>query len=123
VSRSASPAATGLAAGGWGGLVLFLAWQEIFHEKWFTAWWFRVPATAMLALVILVFALECLSQEMTVRRWATSALVFAVFGALFVAAGILKSSAVGLPGWVLVPVGLYYLASAAAAAAAAKDAL
>ena len=60
---------------GWIGLVLFLGWQEFFIEpEWKapTPWWFRIPVTLMLGLVVLIFALESMMQEMTVRRWATS---------------------------------------------------
>ena len=71
-----SPATRMITAAGWIGLVLFLGWQEFFIEidwKSPTPWWFRIPVTLMLGLVVLVFALECMMQEMTVRRWATSA--------------------------------------------------
>jgi hypothetical protein len=121
VSRPSDPATTILTAGGWIGLVLFLVWQEFFVEKWMTGWWFRVPATVVLGLVILVFALECLSQEMTVRRWATSVLVFGVFGALFVLTGIFSPKTLDLSRWVLIPVGAYYLLAAAVAGAGARD--
>jgi len=121
VSRSADPATTILTAGGWIGLVLFLAWQEFFAEKWNTVWWFRVPATVILGLVILVFALECLSQEMTVRRWATSVLVFGVFGVLFILAGIFNPGTLALSRYVLLPVGAYYLLAAGVAGAGARD--
>lgn len=123
MSRSAGPAATVLAAGGWIGLVLFLAWQEFHLEPWVTGWWFRIPATAVLGLVVLVFALECLWGEMTVRRWATSVLVFGVFGVLFLLAGIFGPSALGLPRWVLLPAGVYYLLAAGAAGAGGRDVL
>ncbi len=121
MNRSSGPAAAIMTAVGWIGLVAFLCWQEFFVEKWMTGWWFRVPATAVLGLVVLVFALECLSQEMTVRRWATSVLVFAAFGILFVAAGVFSPATLQLPRWVLIPAGAYYLAAAAVAGAGARD--
>ena len=124
MSRSAGPAATIVTASGWIGLVLFLVWQEFFAEtqyKWPTVWWFRIPATLILGLVILVFALECLMQEMTVRRWATSVLVFGVFGVLFLAAGIFNPETLNLSRWVLVPAGAFYLAAAGLAGAGARD--
>lgn len=126
MSRNADPATTVLTAGGWFGLVLFLGWQEFFAEvdrrfPWPTVWWFRIPATVILALVILVFAIECLSQEMTVRRWATSVLVFGGFGILFLLAGIFNPDTLDLSRWILIPVGVYYLVAAAAAGAGAKD--
>jgi hypothetical protein len=81
---SESPATRAVASTGWIGLVLFLGWQEFFVETYASAGsrpgGSACPVTAMLGLVVLVFALECMMQEMTVRRWATSALVFAVFG-------------------------------------------
>ncbi len=121
MSRNADPATAIIAAGGWVGLVFFLIWQEFFLEYWTTVWWFRIPATVILGLVILIFALECLSQEMTVRRWATSVLVFATFGILFVLAGIFNPSTLELSRWVLLPAGAYYLLAAAVAGAGAKD--
>ena len=125
--RDASPAARITAAAGWIGLVLFLFWQEFFVEvvgyekKWPTVWWFRVPATVFLGLVVLVFALECLLQEMTVRRWATSVLVFAVFGILFVVAGIFNPGTLHLSPWVLIPLGGFYLLAASLSGAGARD--
>jgi peptidoglycan/LPS O-acetylase OafA/YrhL len=121
-----SPATRIVAATGWIGLVLFLGWQEFFIEterRWITPWWFRVPATAMLGLVVLVFALECMMQEMTVRRWATSALVFLVFGFLFLAVGIFDPDTVQLSRWLLIPLGVFYLVAAGASGIGAKDSL
>ena len=112
------------AALAWIGLILFLGWQEFFVEtewRWVTPWWFRIPATVMLGLVLLVFALECLQDDMTVRRWATSLLVFAVFGVLFLAIGIVDPEKLQLPRWLLLSGGLAYLAAALAAGVAAKD--
>ena len=123
---SESPATRIVAAAGWIGLVLFLGWQEFFIEterRWITPWWFRVPVTAMLGLVVLVFALECMMQEMTVRRWATSALVFAVFGLLFLAVGIFDPETVQLSRWLLIPLGVFYLVAAGASGIGAKDSL
>lgn len=124
--RNAGPAVTITTAAGWVGLVLFLGWQEFFAEtgyKWPTVWWFRIPATLALELVILVFALECLMQEMTVRRWATSVLVFGIFGALFLAAGIFNPDTLGLSRWALIPGGVFYLGAAALAGASAREIL
>ena len=123
---SESPATRIVAASGWIGLVLFLGWQEFFIEterRWITPWWFRVPATAMIGLVLLVFALECLMQEMTVRRWATSALVFAVFGLLFLGVGIFDPETLQLSRWLLIPMGVIYLVAAGASGVGAKDSL
>jgi peptidoglycan/LPS O-acetylase OafA/YrhL len=114
------------AAAGWVGLVLFLGWQEFVIEteyRWITPWWFRIPATAMLGLVVLVLALECIMQEMTVRRWATSALVFAVFGLLFLAAGIIDPEKLQLSRWLLILLGIFYLAAAGASGVGAKDSM
>ena len=126
--RDASPAARVTAAAGWIGLLLFLGWQELGIEKnsllgYPTVWWFRIPATLMLGLVVLVFAIECLLQEMTVRRWATSVLVFGVFGILFVLAGIFNPATLQISRWVLLPVGAFYLLAAGLAAAGARDVL
>ena len=121
-----SPATRSVAAAGWIGLVLFLGWQEFFVETdraWPTAWWFRIPATAMFGLVILVFALECLMQEMTVRRWATSAVVFMVFGSLFGVVGIFDPDTLQMSRWLLIPLGLFYLGAAVVAGIGTKDSL
>jgi peptidoglycan/LPS O-acetylase OafA/YrhL len=119
-----SPVTRITAAAGWVGLMLFLGYQEFLLEtRWVTPWWFRVPATAMLGLVILVFALECMMQEMTVRRWATSALVFAVFGLLFLAVGIFDPEILDLSRWLLFPLGLFYLVAAGVSGMGAKDSM
>jgi hypothetical protein len=121
-----APATRFTAAAGWIGLVLFLGWQEFYVEtdfEWPTPWWVRVPMTAMVGLVILVFALECLMQEMTVRRWATSALVFAVFGVVFLIAGIFSPEVLKASRLALIPLGVFYLIAAGAAGIGAKDSL
>jgi hypothetical protein len=126
--RSADPLTRSLTAAGWIGLVLFLVWHELFAEvdrfgKWTTVWWFRVPFTLVLGLVVLVFALECLMQEMTVRRWATSVAVFTVVGVLVILAGVFNPDTLHLSRWVLLPLGAFYLLAAVVAGAGAKDVL
>lgn len=124
MSRSAGPAATVTCAAGWIGLILLLFWQEFFVEsKWATVWWFRIPATLAFGLVVLVFAIECLVAEMTVRRWATSVLVFGVFGVLLLIAGIFRPDTIQLHRGVLIPIALFYLAAAGLAGTGAKDSL
>ncbi len=124
MSRAAGPAATIAAASGWIGLTLLFFWQEFFAEKDpKIVWWFRIPATLALGLVILVFAIECLVAEMTVRRWATSVVVFAAFGVLLLLSGIFKPDILHLHRAVLIPLSLFYLGAAALAAAGAKDSL
>lgn len=123
---SETPATRFLAAAGWIGLVLFLGWQEFFIEpEWRapTPWWFRIPVTLMFGLVILVFALECMMQEMTVRRWATSALVFAVFGVVFIVAGIANPDRLMTARWLFFVLGVFYIVAAAAAGVGAKDSM
>lgn len=120
MTRQADRAASVVASIAWIGLLGLLVWQ-LFHEKWTTVWWFRYTATAMFGLVVLVFAIECLSEEMTVRRWATSVLVFTVFGLLFIAAGIFNPATLGLSRWLLIPIGVYYLVAAGLSGAGAKD--
>jgi hypothetical protein len=121
-----TPATRVIAALGWIGLLLFLGWQEFFIEtdlRWITPWWFRVPVTLMFGLVILVFALECMMQEMTVRRWATSALVFAVFGIVFIVAGIVNPDRLMTARWLFIVMGIFYIGAAGAAGVGAKDSL
>jgi len=111
---------------GWIGLVLFLGWQEFFIETEFkapTPWWFRIPVTIMLGLVVLVFALECIMQEMTVRRWATSVLVFAVFGVVFIIAGIVNPDRLDTARWLFFVMGAFYILAAGAAGMGAKESL
>ena len=111
---------------GWIGLVLFLGYQEFFIEpEWKapTPWWFRIPVTLMLGLVVLIFALECMMQEMTVRRWATSALVFAVFGVVFIIAGIVNPDRLNTARWLFFVMGAFYVLAAGAAGVGAKDSL
>jgi hypothetical protein len=113
-------------AAGWIGLVLFLGYQEFFIEPEFkapTPWWFRIPVTIMLGLVVLVFALECMMQEMTVRRWATSVLVFAVFGVIFIIAGIVNPDRLNTARWLFFVMGAFYVLAAGAAGVGAKDSL
>ena len=111
---------------GWIGLVLFLGYQEFFIEpEWKapTPWWFRIPVTLMLGLIVLIFALECMMQEMTVRRWATSALVFAVFGVVFIIAGIANADRLMTARWLFFVMGVFYVLAAGAAGVGAKDSL
>ena len=121
-----TPAIRMVTAVGWIGLVLFLGYHEFFIEpRWNppTPWWFRIPVTLMLGLVVLVFALECMMQEMTVRRWATSALVFAVFGVVFILAGIINPDRLNTARWLFFVMGGFYVLAAGAAGVGAKDSL
>ena len=112
------------AAAGWIGLMLLLFWQEFFVEsKWGTVWWFRIPATLAFGLVILVFAVECLLSEMTVRRWAVSVVVFLVFAVLLLLAALFNPATIQISRWLLIPISLVYFALAAVSAAGAKDSL
>ncbi len=121
-----TPAIRMVTAVGWIGLVLFLGYQEFFIEPYWrepTPWWFRIPVTLMLGLVVLVFALECMMQEMTVRRWATSALVFGVFGVVFIIAGIFNPDRLMTARWLFFVMGVFYVLAAGAAGVGAKDSL
>jgi len=119
-----APVTRWIVAAGWVGLVALLGWQEFYVEYQFgypTPWWFRVPLTLALGLSLLVFALECLMQEMTVRRWAVSLVVFAATGLALLAAGIIDPDKFQAPAWALLPAGLFYLVAAFFAGVAAKD--
>ncbi len=125
MSRQVEPPVAVATACGWIGLVAFLCFQEFVIEtarRWETAWWFRIPLTVVFGLVLLIPALECFQEEMTVRRWAVSVAVFGVFGALLVAAGIVNPEMLHLSRWVLLPAGVLYLGMAAVAGAGARDA-
>jgi hypothetical protein len=119
-----APVTRWISAIGWVGLVLILAWQEFYVEYDYafpTPWWFRVPMTLALGLSLLVFALECVMQEMTVRRWAVSLVVFALAGFALLAAGIFDPDKMKASTWILLPLGLFYLGAAFCAGLAAKD--
>jgi len=119
-----APVTRWISAIGWVGLVLLLAWQEFYVEYDYafpTPWWFRVPMTLALGLSLLVFALECVMQEMTVRRWAVSLVVFALSGFALLAAGIFDPDKLKSSIWILLPLGLFYLGAAFCAGLAAKD--
>lgn len=119
-----APVTRWLSAIGWVGLVLLLAWQEFYVEYDYafpTPWWFRVPMTIAIGLSLLVFALECVMQEMTVRRWAVSLVVFGVSGLALLAAGIFDPDKLKASPWILLPLGLFYLGAAFCAGLAAKD--
>lgn len=113
--KSSDPATSIVTAVSWGGLAVFsfwLAWAKL-------SWWFAVPLGLMLGLVALGYAIESIAQELTVRRWAISQLVFTVFGLSFAAAGIFGG--IDLPGWLLwVGAGVFIL-SAVLCAMAAKE--
>ena len=55
------------------------------------------------------------------RRWASSILVFGVFGVLFLAIGIFNPDTLQLSRWILIPAGAFYLAAAGLAGISAKD--
>jgi hypothetical protein len=119
-----APVTRWISAVGWVGLVGLLAWQEFYVEYEYafpTPWWFRVPMTLALGLSLLVFALECVMQEMTVRRWAVSLVVFALAGLALLAAGIFDPDKLKASTWILLPLGLFYLGAAFCAGLAAKD--
>ncbi|HZE99985.1 MAG TPA: hypothetical protein VE981_23460 [Planctomycetota bacterium] len=119
-----APVTRWLAAVAWIGLVLFLGWQEFFVEnefRWIMPWWFRIPVTLMIGLALLLNSLECVLQEMTVRRWAVSLVVFAGFGLSFIAVGIFDPDVVQLSRWFLIPLGVIYLGAAAVAGIGARD--
>jgi len=119
-----APVTRWVSAAGWVGLVGLLAWQEFYVEYDYafpTPWWFRVQVTLALGLALLVFALECVMQEMTLRRWAVSLVVFALTGFALLAAGIFDPAKMKASTWVLLPLGLFYLGAAFCAGLAAKD--
>jgi hypothetical protein len=119
-----APVTRWTAALGWVGLVGLLSWQEFYVEYDYafpTPWWFRVPMTVALGLALLVFALECVMQEMTVRRWAVSLVVFSLAGLSLLAAGIFDPDKVKTSPWILLPAGVFYLGAAFCAGLAAKD--
>jgi hypothetical protein len=74
----------------------------------------------MLALAAAGYAVESLSQELTVRRWAISQLVFSVFGVVFLVAGIFNAE-IHVVRWLLFVGAIVFLAAAILSAVAAKE--
>jgi hypothetical protein len=122
VSRSADPGTVAIITGAWIGLIAWLFWQELRIETWSTGFWFRLPATILFSFVILLFALETMFGEMTVRRWAGSVAVFGGFGILFLIGGIFEPAWMHLSRWLMLPAALFYFLAAGIAAAQARDA-
>jgi hypothetical protein len=119
-----APVTRWIAGLAWLGLVLLLGWQELYVEYDYafpTPWWFRVPLTIALGLALLAFALECVMQEMTVRRWAVSLVVFALAGLALIAAGIFDPGKLKVSAWLLVPLGVGYLGAAFCSGLAARE--
>lgn len=119
-----APVTRWVTAAGWVGLIALLGWQEFYVEidySWPTPWWYRVPATVALGLALLVFALECVMQEMTVRRWAVSLVVFALAGLSLLAIGAFDPDKLHLSRWVLIPGGLLYMVAAGVAGVGTRD--
>src|SRR5262245_52028559 len=113
--KSADPATSIATCVGWTGIAVYSFWLV-----WWTKvnWLFAVPIGRMLGLAAGGYAIESLSQELTVRRWAISQLVFTVFGVVFLVAGIFNAD-VHLARWVLFVGGVGYLISAVLCAVAA----
>lgn len=119
-ARTLDRASTIVSAAGWVGFVgyfLLLQWKHLSSMNWL----FGTAFTLMVGLALLVFALEVLSEEMTVRRWATTTLIFLVFGVILLLGGIFDLDSIHLPRGGAIVAGVYYLVAAALAGAGAKD--
>lgn len=115
--KSSDPATSVVAAVGWCGVAAFSFWGVLGTMKI----WFAIPIGLALALVAVGYAIESLAQELTIRRWAISQVVFTVFAVAFLLAGIFNAEIRGLARWILfVGTGVFGLA-AVLSAIAAKD--
>ncbi len=116
--RGADPATSISTAAGWIGIAAFSFWTI-----WWTPmhWLWKLPIALTLALGAGGYAIESLSQELTMRRWAISQLVFVVFGFVFLVAGIVNADILGIWRWMLFVGAGLYLITAVLCAAAAKD--
>jgi hypothetical protein len=115
--KSADPATSVATCIGWTGIAVYSFWIV-----WSTNMnlLLSIPIGLMLALAAGGYAIESLSQELTVRRWAISQLVFTVMGVVFLIAGIFDSQ-IFIARWLLVLSGVVYVITAALCAMAAKD--
>ncbi len=115
--KSADPATSVATCIGWTGIAVYSFWIV-----WSTNmnWLLSIPIGLMLALAAGGYAIESLSQELTVRRWAISQLVFTVMGVVFLIAGIFDWD-VHLARWVLFVGAVLYLITAVLSAIAAKE--
>ncbi|MBI4565431.1 MAG: hypothetical protein HY716_12125 [Planctomycetes bacterium] len=119
--RDADRATSVTAAVCWFGLVLAagaLLWNVPAETL---PWWLKIAAILAGGLAFIGYGVEALSQELTLRRWAISQVVFAATGAAFLAAGLFRSDVLGLGRAVLLVGAAVYLIGAALCAAAAKD--
>jgi len=119
--RTSDAASSITTAIGWFGLAVlaFLAVWEIPKES--LTWWVKIAAGLTGSLAFISFGIEALSQELTVRRWAISQLIFTTIGVVLVIAAILNSNVLGLGRVVMLVLAAVYLLGAAFSAAAAKD--
>lgn len=114
-SSGADPATSIVTATAWTGVAAYGFWM--FWSG--LTLWFAVPLGLMVALTAGGYAIESLSQEMTVRRWAISQVVFTVFGVVFLIAGF--TGGLGLATWLCFAGAFVFLAAAVLCAVAAKE--
>lgn len=118
-TKGADPATSIATAAAWMGVAAFSFWA-----MWVVPGvkiWFAIPLGLMLALVAGGYAIESLSQELTIRRWAIGQLVFTVFGVVFLVAGIFDANILSIWRWLLFVGAALYLLTAVLCAAAAKE--
>ena len=100
-------------------IVMFLiVWATKMHWLW------KIPLGAVLGFVSLGYAIECMAQEMTVRKWAIGQLVFTVLAVTFILAGIFGPREFVFDArWANFTTGAVFSISALLSAVAAKDVL
>ena len=118
--RSSDAATSLIAAASWCAVAVMtflIVWQ---HKM---SWLWALPISLSLGFVPLGYAIECLAQEMTVRRWAIGQLVFTVLAVVLLLAGIFDAKYMFFPRWGLLTGGGIFSVSALLSAVAAKDVL
>ena len=118
-SRSSDAATSVIASISWfavGVITFLVVWQT---KIW---WLWSLPLGLSLGMVAVGYGIECLAQEMTVRRWAIGQLVFTALAVTFIVAGIFapKEFVFGAR-WANFTTGGIFALSALLSAVAAKD--
>ncbi len=120
-SRSSDAATSVIAAISWfavGVITFLVVWQT---KIW---WLWSLPLGLSLSMVAVGYGIECLAQEMTVRRWAIGQLVFTALAVVFIVAGIFAPKEfIFSARWANFTSGGIFALSALLSAMAAKDVL
>ncbi len=98
-------------------MTFLIVWQ---HKM---SWMWALPIGVSLSFVAVGYGIECLAQEMTVRRWAIGQLVFTVLAVVLILTGIFDAKNMFFPRWGLFTAGGIFSVSALLSAVAGRDVL